>query len=178
MRKWMLIVFCLLLATAVSCQKTETAGEEPFAPKEYAATGGQSESVELPEVAPGDTVILELTIYSSRDLFLTGKKPVVVMPPAEPAYEFDKKSYQLAQPRFPMQIVFKITRDAPREETIVKLGLRLTYAYRANNTRHMRNALLEIPLDIKKRTVNRSPKRIRLPIEYFLESTKEITPED
>ena len=168
MRKSIIVCLVLLLMFAVACtKKEEVAGEEEMEPKIQATE--VDDGLGLPQVSPSDKLSIELTIYHPRHIYLSGTSPVTVFTPAMPGFEFTFKKINMTTPSFPMIITCDINRKAPKGKNVIKLGIRVTYTEKANETSSEKIALLEVPIQVVYHTAKRIPKIVKIPLEHYLE---------
>ena len=174
MRNALIVLLIVGLSILAACKAREPAGEEPMEPKQVTQDQTPQSAAANYEVMPGDTVVLELSIYHPRHIYLTSKEPVVVLAPFDSGYTFEKKRYTLVQSRFPMFIKFKVSRTAPRGQTSLKMAMQVTYAEKADESVHTRNVLLDVPLNIMEIQSGRRTRIQRIPVEHFLDVTPKV----
>ena len=172
MRKLLIIgLVGLLLATVACHQKDKNAsGEEEFGPKELlpdkpetnAETGGTT------IVVAGDVVVVELTVYHPPFVYLTGESPVTVMAPVEPHCVFEQALFPMKVARFPLEVRFQITPRTAPASFVLRLGLRINYAYKSDEKPLYKNTLIDVPLKIVPIAEGHAPKMVRIPLEHFL----------
>ncbi len=174
MRRLTVFLLALTLCLTIACEKkSDVVTEEALEPKAI-----PEETPEAPEGFAGPTVpwgapiVLELTVFHEPTIFLTGKKPVVIFAPADRCWDFEKKTFTLDKPYFPLKIPFKISRECKAGPQVLRMGMRVTYAHKADETIKERNVLLEVPLNVQK--VQRPRTAVRVPVEHFLELGEEI----
>jgi hypothetical protein len=117
---------------------------------------------------PGDKVYLELSIYHPKHIYLTGEVPVSVLAPGGAGLHFAQPQYDLSSPHFPLIIMFEVTREAPARPYTLRLGLRVSYADKADDVVQTRHVVLSVPLLITKR-LPRRPKIVHVPLEHYLQ---------
>jgi len=169
MQRMMIAALLMVALTFLACGQKAPSGEESMEPKQAVAVGALAEGTDVPEVMPGDEVLLELTVYHPRYVYLTGGSPVEILPPRDTGLEFKEKRYRLTLPRFPLVIPFKVTRDARRGAFMLKLGMRVTCANKADDSIQIKHVLLQVPLKIVKRTAGRRAQKLIVPLEHFLQ---------
>ncbi|MDP8225163.1 MAG: hypothetical protein P9L99_17510 [Candidatus Lernaella stagnicola] len=180
MRRLLILTLVLVVGWAVACdKKNEVVSDEPLEPKvldEQTPSAEDAEDFAGLIVPHGGAVELELTVYHSPTIYLTGKEPVTVLAPADPCFEFEEKQFKLDRPFFPLKIPFTVSRNCDTGAHTLSMGMRIHYALKANEVEKERNVLLEVPLDIEKRRPQRRAKRV--PFEYFLDINAEIVEQE
>jgi len=167
------LIVCLILLMAFSaCGKKERGGEEAMSPKPNMPHGDLADGANPPEIMPGDKVYLELTIFHPRYIHLTGSPAVSVLTPGIPGLKFEKTQYDLTTAGFPMLIPFEILRDAPHKPYILRFGLRISYAFKADEIPLVRHEMLDVPVVITKRLL-RQPRVVHLPLEHHMQIEQE-----
>ncbi len=168
MRNTLIVCLAIFLLFAVACKsKTEVAGEETMEPKPEAAE--EDTGIGLPQVAAGDHILIELTVYHPRYVYLSGESPVTVYTPAMPGFTFLEKKIDMKTPSFPMIINCAVDRAAPKGKNVIKLGVKVTYTDKADESTSHKNALLEVPVQIIGQTTQRMPQNVNIPLEHYLE---------
>jgi hypothetical protein len=172
-RVWLACV-CVLLAVGCGGEKQKV-GVEELPPKTSPAEASPDAAPRgVTEVMATDNLVLELTVYHPPYVYLTGDAPVTALVPAMTGFVFEKKAFPLDKDYFPLSIPLKITREAPVGDTTLRIGLRIQYAYKADDKVLVKNALLEVPLKVLKISGGPRPKSVRVPIEYFLPVQNEV----
>lgn len=180
MRRLMIVVVALLLVAGAACQsKNDVVTEEPLEPKDVAreVNSALTKGADALVLVPGDKVVLELTVYHPPIVYLTGKTPVSVLAPADRGFEFEERRVEMTQPRFPLSIPFTVTRENKGGFKKLVMGMRVTYAYKADGQERQKNVLLEVPLEIDQR-LQRMRTTVRVPIEHFLKIQEDIVLEE
>jgi hypothetical protein len=181
MRTVVILALALVLCGVLACDKAgDVVTEQPLGPK--AGQGGgvpadQPATPEYPVVVHGEKVVLELTVYHPPTVYLVGAAPVQVLAPADPKWMFDEKLIKLKQAHFPLEVPFQISRECPLGPQKITLGVRVSYAYKADNAQRERNMLIDVVLDVEKKP-GRVHRAVRVPVEHFLDVAPNIVQEE
>ncbi|MCZ7586272.1 MAG: CoA pyrophosphatase [Deltaproteobacteria bacterium] len=158
----------LLLFAAGGCVKktVETAEPEP-APPEFVDDIREEDVI---EASVGDTVTVQLTVYSSKNLSLDRENPVEVYAPAESPFEFNERVYRFKKRPwfFPLDVTFAVADPMPPGVYTIKLPVRMYFASQADGEKQTRVELTDVKVRIVER-LTATPHEVKFPMEYMLE---------
>ncbi|HPM78095.1 MAG TPA: hypothetical protein PK961_13460 [bacterium] len=177
MRNYLIVCLAILVLFTAACnKKAEVAGEEAMEPKPEATE--EDTGIGLPQVAAGDHLLVELTVYHPRYVYLSGDSPVTVFTPAMPGFTFLEKKIDMKTPSFPMIINCAVDRNAPKGKNVLKLGVKITYTDKADESTSHHNALVEVPVQVIPQNTARMPQNVNIPVEHYLELDNAIEVKD
>lgn len=117
-----------------------------------------------------DNITVEVSVFPAKYISLDKTNPAEIYAPTDIPFIFEKKVYRTDPVTriFPIEVKFKVAQDTPYGEHKIKLAMRMYFQNKSDNQPQVRNALVEVPVNVVQKPVTRRRDHT-YPMEYKLE---------